>query len=83
MDATTCSSRSNMKSNCNGGKHNTINSTQAGILRDAGRTMIRMVTLDGATLEGARGLIDVMIHALGAGRISNLSSLNQNRVSKV
>ena len=76
MDATTCSSRSNMKSNCNSGKDNTVNSTQARILRDAGRTLVYMVTLDGATIEGARGLIDVMVRALEAGRVSKFSSIN-------
>jgi len=36
-------------SNCNGGKDNKINSTQAGILRDVGRTIVHMVSQDGAT----------------------------------
>ena len=82
MDATTCSSRSNMKSNCNGWKDNKVNSIQAEILRDAGRTMINMVTLDGVTIEGARGLIDVMIRALEVGRFSKFSSINRISVSR-
>ena len=57
-----------MMSNCIGGKDNVINSTQAEILRDVGRTIVHMVTLDGATVEGARGMIDVMIRALNVGR---------------
>ena len=40
-----------------------------------------MVTLDGATIEGACGLIDVMIRALDVERFSKFSSLN--KVSKV
>ena len=66
---------------CNGGKYNKVNSTQADILRDAGRTLTNMVTLDGATIEGACGLIDVMIRALDVERFSKFSSLN--KVSKV
>jgi len=46
-----------MMSNCNGGKDNEINQTQKEILRDVGRTIVHMVTLDGATIEGARGMI--------------------------
>jgi hypothetical protein len=42
-----------------------------------------MVTLDGATIEGACGLIDVMIRALEVGRFSKFSSLNKVSVSKV
>ena len=72
-----------MMSNCNGWKYNKVNSTQAGILRDAGRTMTNMVTLDGATIERARGLIDVMIRALEVGRFSKLSSINKIPVSRV
>ena len=72
-----------MMSNCNGGKDNEINSTQAGILRDAGRTLVNMVTLDGATIEGARGLIDVMARALEAGRFRKFSSINKIPGSKV
>ena len=73
MDATTCSQRSWM-SNCNGGKDNEINPTQKEILRDVGRTIAHMVTLNGATIEGARGMIDVMIRALDVGRTSKSSS---------
>ena len=73
MDATTCSQRSWM-SNCNGGKDNMINPTQKEILRDVGRTIAHMVTLNGATIEGARGMIYVMIRALNVGRTSKLSS---------
>ena len=72
-----------MMSNCNGGKNNVINSTQAEILRDVGRTIVHMVTLDGATVEGARQMIDVMIRALGVGRVSNFSSTNMFSVSTV
>ena len=72
-----------MMSNCNGGKYNKVNSTQAGILRDAGRTMIHMVTLDTVTFESARGVVDIMLHVLGVGRISKFSSLNEEPVSKV
>ena len=72
-----------MMSNCNGGKDNEINSTQAGILRDVGRTIVHMVSQDGATLEGACGLIDVMIRALSVERISNFSSTNKIPVSTV
>ena len=61
-------------SNCNGGKDNKINPTQKEILRDVGRTIAHMVTLNGATIEGARGMIDLMIRALDVGRISKLSS---------
>ena len=42
-----------------------------------------MVTLDGATIEGARGMIDVMIRALDVGRVSKLSSAYKFPVSKV
>ena len=61
-------------SNCNGGKDNMINPTQKEILRDVGRTIAHMVTLNGATIEGAREMIDVMIRALNVGRTSKLSS---------
>jgi hypothetical protein len=63
-----------MMSNCIGGKDNVFNSTQAEILRDVGRTIVHMVTLDGATIEGAREMIDVVIRALDVGRVSKLSS---------
>ena len=59
-----------------------INPTQKEILRDTGRTMINMVTLDGFTIEGARGLIDVMIRALEVGRFSKFSSINRISVSR-
>ena len=72
-----------MMSNCNGGKDNEINQTQKEILRDVGRTIVHMVTLDGATIEGARGMIDVMIRALDVGRVSKLSSAYKFPVSKV
>ena len=36
-------------SNCNGGTDNWINSTQAGILRDVGRTIIHMDSQDCAS----------------------------------
>ena len=72
-----------MMSNCNGGKDNEINSTQAGILRDVGRTIVHMVSQDGATLEGACGLIDVMIRTLRVGRTSNSSSANKLPASTV
>ena len=72
MDATHMFSKI-MKSNCNGGKDDEINQTQKDILRDVGRTIVHMVTLDGATIEGARGMIDVMIRALDVGRVSKLS----------
>ena len=65
-----------------GGKYNKVNSTQADILRDAGRTLTNMVTLDGATIEGACGLIDVMIRALDVERFSKFSSLRKVPVSK-
>ena len=51
-----------------------INSTQAEILRDVGRTIVHMATLDGATTKGAREMIDVMIRALDVGRHSKSSS---------
>ena len=70
-------------SNCNGGKDNEINSTQAGILRDVGRTIVHMVSQDGATIEGACGLIDVMIRTLRVRRVSNFSSTNKIPVSTV
>ncbi len=63
-----------MMSNCIGGKDNVINSTQAEIIRDVGRTIVHMVTLDGATIKGAREMIEVMIRALDVGRTSKLSS---------
>ena len=72
-----------MMSNCNGGKDNEINSTQAGILRDVGRTIVHMVSQDGATIEGACGLIDVMIRTLRVRRVSNVSSTNKIPVSTV
>jgi len=48
------------------------------MLRDSGRTIIQKEMFDGALLEGARGLIDVMLRALGAGRISTLSIRTSN-----
>ena len=57
-------------SDCNGGKDNKINPTQKEILRNVGRTIVHMVTLDGARIEGAREMIDVMIRALDVGRHS-------------
>ena len=52
-----------------------VNMTRRRILEsDVGRTILHMVTLDGATIEGARGIIDVMIRALEVGRVSKLSS---------
>ena len=82
MDATHMFSKI-MTSNCNGGKDNEINSTQAGILRDVGRTIVHMVSQDGATIEGACGLIDVMIRTLRVVRIPNFSSTNKIPVSTV
>ena len=70
-------------SNCNGGKNNEINPTQAGILLDVGRMIVHMATQEGATLEVASGLIDVMIRTLGVRLISNLSSTNKFPVSLV
>jgi len=67
----------------NGGKYNKVNSTQARILHDAGRTIINMVTLEGVKLEGALGLIHVMVRALDVGRISKLSSTKKFQASTV
>ena len=66
-----------------GKKDNEINSTQAGILRDVGRTIMHMVSQDGATIEGASGLIDVMIRTLRVRRVSNFSSTNKIPVPTV
>ena len=51
----------------NGGKDNAINSTQAEILRDVGRTIVHMASQDGAIIEGACVLVDVMIRTLRVG----------------
>jgi len=42
-----------------------------------------MVKLDGAAIEGACGLIDVMFRALEVRRFPQFSSLNKVSVSKV
>ena len=66
-----------MMSNCNGGKDNEINPTQAGILLDVGRMIVHMATQEGgASFEVASRLIDVMIRTIGVSRFSNFSSIN-------
>ena len=66
----------------NGGKDNAINSTQAEILRDVGRTIVHMASQDGATIKGACVLIDVMIRTLRVGRISNTQNIQEKPFKK-